>query len=279
MLRRTAVAGPLLLATLWLTGPAHGQAAADKKVATVRVLLPQDNATLTIEGQPTRQTGTTRLFESPPLDPDKNYTYTLVAKWMPNNYTTITRTRVIPVKAGATAEADLRKADDKQPDGIFVRYVPTPQEVVDAMLKLGEVGDKDVVYDLGCGDGRIVITAVSKFKAKRGVGVDLDPDRIKESRANAKEAGVEDKVEFRMEDVLKLKDIGDASVVMLYMGEDLNLRLRPILQKSLKPGSRVVSHRFTMGDWKPLKTITVRDNDGVEYKLHLWKNGEDKPKE
>jgi uncharacterized protein (TIGR03000 family) len=275
MLRRTAaLAGTLLVATLCLTAPARGQAPAGNQPATVRVLLPQDNATLTIEGKATRQAGTTRLFESPPLDPAKSYTYTLVAKWMPNNYTTITRTRVVPVKAGATAEADLRKEDDKQKDDIFVRYVPTPGEVVEAMLKLGEVGDKDVVYDLGCGDGRIVITAVSKFKAKRGVGVDLDPERIKESKANAKEAGVEDKVEFRMEDVLKLKDIGDASVVLLYMGDDLNLRLRPILQKSLKPGSRIVSHRFTMGDWKPLKTITVRDKAGAEYQLHLWKIGE-----
>ena len=275
MLRRTAaVAGPLLVATLCLTAPARGQAAAGQQPATVRVLLPQGNATLTIEGKPTEQTGATRLFQSPPLDPTKKYTYTLVAKWMPNNYTTITRTRVVPVKAGAAAEADLRKEDDKQKDDIFVRYVPTPDEVVEAMLKLGEVGDKDVVYDLGCGDGRIVVTAVSKFKARRGVGVDLDPERIKECKANAREASVEDKVEFRMEDVLKLKDIGDASVVMLYMGEELNLRLRPILQKSLKPGSRVVSHRFTMGDWKPLKTITVRDGEGTEYKLHLWKIGE-----
>jgi uncharacterized protein (TIGR03000 family) len=276
MLRRTAaVACPLLVASLCLTTPARGQAKPqDSKTATVRVLLPQGDVTLTIEGQPTRQTGTTRRFVSPPLEPGKDYTYTIVAKWTPNNYTTITRTRVVPVKAGAAVEADLRKADDKHADDIFIRYVPTPYDVVEAMLKLGEVGPKDVVYDLGCGDGRIVVTAVSKFKAKRGVGVDLDPERIKESKANAKAAGVEDKVEFRMADVLKLKDIGDATVVMLYMGDELNLQLRPILQKSLKPGSRVVSHRFTMGDWKPLKTITVKDEGGTEYKLHLWKIGE-----
>jgi uncharacterized protein (TIGR03000 family) len=280
MLRRTAaVGGMALLASVVLTAPVHGQAAADAQRAKLRVLLPQDNATLTIEGKPTEQTGTTRMFESPPLDPAKSYTYTLVAKWMPNNYTTITRTRIVPIKAGATAEADLRKADDKQPDDIFVRYVPTPYEIVDAMLKLADVHEGDVVYDLGCGDGRIVVTAVSKNKAKRGVGVDLDPERIKDSKATARAAGVENKVEFRQEDVLKLKDIGDASVVMLYMGEDLNLRLRPILQKSLKPGSRIVSHRFTMGDWKPLKTITVKDQKGTEYKLHLWKLGEDKAKE
>jgi uncharacterized protein (TIGR03000 family) len=278
MLRRTGVllvVAPLVLAA----APLRAQAPAGPQPATLRVLLSQDNATLTIEGQSTRQTGTTRLFVSPPLDAAKSYTYTLVAKWMPNNYTTITRTRVVPVKAGASAEADLRKTDDKQPDDIFIRYVPTPDEVVEAMLKLAEVGPKDVVYDLGCGDGRIVVTAVSKFKAKRGVGVDLDPERIKESKANAKAAGVEDKVEFRQQDVLKLKDLGEASVVMLYMGNDLNLRLRPILQKSLKPGSRIVSHRFTMGDWKPLQSITVKDKDGETYHLHLWKIGEEKSKE
>src|SRR5262249_25611066 len=146
-----------------------------------------------------------------------------------------------------TVTADLRKADDKQPDDLFIRYLTTPQVVVEAMLKLADVGEKDVVYDLGCGDGRIVLTAVSKFKARRGVGVDLDPDRIKESKVNAKKYNVADRVEFREEDVLKLKDLGEASVVMLYMGDELNLRLRPMLKKTLKPGSRVVSHRFTMG--------------------------------
>ena len=276
MLRRTAaVAGTLFVATLFITAAVRGQAPAGPAPATVRVLLPQDNASLTIEGKATQQTGGTRLFQSPPLDPAKNYTYTLVAKWMPNNYTTITRTRVIPVKAGATAEVDLRKEDDKQKDDYFVRYVPTPQKVVDAMLELAGVGDKDVVYDLGCGDGRIVVTAVSKFKAKRGVGVDLDPERVKDSKANAKAAKVEDRVAFREEDVLKMKDLGDASVVMLYLGNDVNERLKPILKKTLKPGSRVVSHRFTMGDWKPLKTISVKDVDGIDYELHLWKVGDD----
>jgi len=274
MPRRTLVF--LFVAALVLVAePLRAQAPTGTQTATLRVLLSQDNATLTIEGKPTQQTGRTRLFVSPPLDPTKNYSYTVVAQWMTNNYTTITRKRVIPVQAGATAEADLRKADDKQPDDLFIRYVPTPQEVVDAMLKLADVGPKDVVYDLGCGDGRIVISAVARAKAKRGVGVDLDPQRIKESKANAKAAGVDDRVQFRQEDVLKIKDLGEASVVMLYMGNDLNLRLRPILQKTLKPGSRIVSHRFTMGDWKPQKSITVKDSEGTEYHLHLWTIGAD----
>jgi uncharacterized protein (TIGR03000 family) len=276
MPRRTA--GTLFVAAL-LLAPARAQPPeakpAEKKPASLRVLMPVPGATLTIDGAETRQTGQARVFESPPIDPAKDYSYTVVAKWMPNNYTTVIRTRVVPVKAGRTAEVDLRKEDDKQKDDYFIRYVPTPQKVVDAMLDLAGVGEKDVVYDLGCGDGRIVITAVSKSKAKRGVGVDLDPERIKDSKANASAEKVEGKVEFRQEDVLKLKDLGDASVVMLYMGDDLNERLKPILKKTLKPGSRVVSHRFTMGDWEPLKTIKVKDNDGIEYLLHLWKIGED----
>jgi uncharacterized protein (TIGR03000 family) len=275
MLRRTA--GTLLVAAL-LFAPARAQNTeakpAAKQPAGLRVLMPVPGATLTIDGAETRQAGAVRVFESPPIDPAKEYTYTVVATWMPNNYTTVIRTRVVPVSAGKTTEVDLRKEDDKQKDDYFIRYVPTPQKVVDAMLELAGVGEKDVVYDLGCGDGRIVITAVSKFKAKRGVGVDLDPERVKDSKANAKKERVEDKVEFREGDVLKLKDLGDASVVMLYLGNDVNERLKPILQKTLKPGSRVVSHRFTMGDWKPQKSITVKDSDGIDYDLHLWTIGE-----
>src|SRR5205807_2051933 len=134
---------------------------------------------------------------------------------------------------------------------------------------------KDVVYDLGCGDGRMVITAVKKFHAKRGVGVDLDPERITESKENAAKAKVSDKVEFRVGDVLKIKDLSDATVVLLYMGDDIDLRLRPILKATLKPGSRIVSHRFKMGDWKPERSITINE-EGEDYHVHLWRIGERK---
>ena len=105
------------------------------------------------------------------------------------------------------------------------------------------------------------------------MGVDIDPELVKRSRANARLAGLADKLTFRQEDVLNLKDLGDASVVMLYMGEDVNLRLRPILQKSLKPGSRIVSHDFPMGDWKPDQRIAVSDRGGQEHVLYLWNIG------
>jgi len=261
--------------SLVLALPAFGQQPAAVKTASVHVVLPQANAALTIQGQATRQLGAERDFVSPPLDTG-DYIYTLVAKWEPNNYTKITRTRTVTVRAGSNVTVDMRQADESKPDDILIRYVPTPMEVVAAMLKLGEVAKDEVVYDLGCGDGRIVVTAVEKYGAKRGVGVDIDPERIKDSHATAKKAKVEDRVEFRQEDVLKIKDFSDANVVMLYMGNDLNLALRPLLQQSLKPGTRIVSHRFTMGDWEPEKTITVHDRTGQEFKLHLWRISEKK---
>jgi ubiquinone/menaquinone biosynthesis C-methylase UbiE len=133
-----------------------------------------------------------------------------------------------------------------------VPYVPTPPEVVKAMLKLAEVKSGDFVIDLGCGDGRIVVTAAKEFKA-RGRGVDFNPKRIEEAKANAREAGVSDRVEFVQGDFFEA-DIHDATVVTLYLLSSVNLKLRPKLVKELKAGSRIVSNTFDMGDWEPDKT-------------------------
>jgi uncharacterized protein (TIGR03000 family) len=260
-------------------GLVHGQPAANRQPVYLKVVVPLANAELMVEDAVTRQTGTNRTFVSPPLDTDKEYTYTLVATLKPNNYTTITRTRKVTVRGGQQVEVDLRKVDDNLPDKIVIRYVPTPMEVVEAMLTMAKVGKDDVVFDLGCGDGRLVVTAVERFGAKRGVGVDIDPERIKDSNANAKRSNVEDRVEFRQADVLQIKDLSDASAIMLYMGNELNLQLRPTLRKTLKPGSRIVSHRFLMGDWKPLKSQTIVGRDGEKYNLHLWIITEEDAKE
>ncbi len=144
-----------------------------------------------------------------------------------------------------------------------VQYVPTRQVVVDAMLDLAQVSEDDTVYDLGCGDGRIVITAARKYGAN-GRGIDIDPKRIEESNANAAQAGVTDKVRF-IEANLFESDFSEASVVTLYLLGSLNQRLKPILMEQLKPGTRVVSHAFDMGDWKPEKQIEV---DGA--RVYLW---------
>jgi SAM-dependent methyltransferase len=137
-----------------------------------------------------------------------------------------------------------------------VPYVPTPPDVVEAMLKLGNVGAGDIHYDLGCGDGRIVIAAVQKFGAARGTGYDIDPQRIQEANENAKQAGVTDKVRFILGNLFEA-DFRDATIVTLYLLPDVNLKLRPKLLKDLKVGTRIVSHQFDMGDWEPDKKIEL----------------------
>jgi SAM-dependent methyltransferase len=137
-----------------------------------------------------------------------------------------------------------------------VPYVPTPPEVVEAMLKLGNAARGDIHYDLGCGDGRIVVTAVKQFGVTRATGYDIDPERIKEANENAKQAGVSDKTKFILGNLFEA-DFHDANIVTLYLLPDVNMKLRPKLLKDLKVGSRIVSHQFDMGDWEPDKKITL----------------------
>lgn len=143
-------------------------------------------------------------------------------------------------------------APARQPD---VPYVPTPNEVVEAMLKVADVKKGDVLYDLGSGDGRIVITAAQKF-GTRGTGIDINPERIKEANENAQKAGVTNLVRFLNQDLFEA-NIKDATVVTLYLLPSINLRLLPKLLKDLRPGTRIVSHAFDMGDWKPEQTVDV----------------------
>ena len=148
-------------------------------------------------------------------------------------------------------------------------FVATPQDVVTRMLTLARVGPRDVVYDLGCGDGRIVIAAARTFGA-HGVGVDIDPARIDEARRNAKQAGVEHLVRFNVQDALET-NVSGATVVTLYLVSALNVRLRPILMKQLRAGARIVSHNFAMGDWEPDVVDVFRSADGQSRTLYLWK--------
>ena len=148
----------------------------------------------------------------------------------------------------------------RQPDVI---YVPTPRAVIDEMLRIAKVQADDVIYDLGCGDGRIVITAAQEYGA-RGIGIDIDPQRIREANENARQAGVTDRVRFLNEDLFEA-DISQATVVTLYLLESLNEKLRPKLLRELRPGTRIVSHDFKMGDWEPEQAIEMNG-----HRVYFW---------
>ena len=149
-------------------------------------------------------------------------------------------------------------------------FVPTPQDVVDRMLELAGVSGSDVVYDLGCGDGRIVITAAQRFGA-RGVGVDIDPQRIAEANANAEREGVQHLVTFIEQDAMTV-DLSEATVVTLYLLSSSNLKLRPRLTAQLAPGARIVSHAFSMGDWSADEVDRFSDLRGNTRTLFLWRH-------
>ncbi|PSB53518.1 SAM-dependent methyltransferase [Chamaesiphon polymorphus] len=166
-----------------------------------------------------------------------------------------TGTAQIDRAVAQTAPTDGNSPSQAQPVEKDVPYVPTPTPVVNEMLRIANVKKNDVLYDLGSGDGRIVITAAQKF-GTRGVGIDIDPQRIKEANQNAKKAGVTDRVQFRQQNLFET-DFSKATVVTLYLLPDINLRLRPRLLSQLKPGTRIVSHAFDMGDWKPQKVVRV----------------------
>jgi len=177
----------------------------------------------------------------------------------------LARTSLAALFLAATVAAAQTQA---QPE-LDVPYVPTSEQAVQAMLKLADVKKNDIVYDLGCGDGRIVIAAAKTYGA-HGVGIDLNPQRVKEANENAKKAGVESLVRFEENDLFK-SDFHQATVVTLFLLPEVNLRLRPKLLKDLKPGTRIVSNTFDMEDWKPDKEMTV---DGPESylsrKLYMW---------
>lgn len=176
--------------------------------------------------------------------------------------------RMLVAMLSATAVAAQTARPQREPD---VPFVPTTEEAVQAMLKLANVKKTDIVYDLGCGDGRIVVAAAKAFGA-HAVGIDINPVRIAEAKENARKAGVENLVRFEENDLFKA-DIHEASVVTLFLLSSVNMKLRPKLLQDLKPGTRIVSNTFDMGDWKPDKEATVGNEDENSYlshKLYLW---------
>jgi hypothetical protein len=158
-------------------------------------------------------------------------------------------------------------AADGDGSALDVPFVPTPLAVVDAMLEVAKVGPDDVLYDLGSGDGRIVITAARKYGA-RGIGYDIDPERVREARDNARAAGVADRVRFEVQNVFTA-DFREASVVTMYLLPEVNMRLRPRLLAELRPGTRIVSHAFDLGDWTPEKVLEVK-GEAWQHTVYYW---------
>jgi uncharacterized protein (TIGR03000 family) len=279
---RTAFTFGLALAFCFFAGGFTGMSnAQDKKdekkdekkkvISKIKITVPDENSELTIEKMlmpMPKVASTVREYQTPELEADKKYEYFFSVVWNPNNYTTMTRTKNIEFKAGEDLVVDLTKVDLKS-DKAKIRWVPTPDDIVDKMVELAGVKDGDVVYEPGPGDGRVLIAAVKKG-AKKAVGIEIDHKKVEEAVDNVKKAKLDEKIKIIEGDALKDRDYTEATVVMLYMGNEFNDLLRPILEKQLKPGSRIVSHRFIMGDWKPEKTIKVMGADGDEYVLHLW---------
>lgn len=174
----------------------------------------------------------------------------------------VTRPQTGPSQSGSSNAVTQPEAGThyRQPDVIFV---PTPRAVIDEMLRIAKVQADDMLYDLGCGDGRIVITAAQEF-GTRGIGIDIDPQRIREANENAKQAGVTDRVRFLNEDLFEA-DISQATVVTLYLLESLNEKLRPKLLRELRPGTRIVSHDFKMGDWEPEQALEMNG-----HRVYFW---------
>ena len=160
-------------------------------------------------------------------------------------------------------------SDDDRDSRYVAPFVPTPEEVVARMLELAEITPGDVLYDLGSGDGRIVIAAAKRYGIK-AVGFEINPALVEESRGTIKQEGLENLVEIREQDIRSV-DLSPASVVTMYLYPSANLRLRRAIRSQLKPGSRVVSHQFAMGDWTPAKTEQLKDSTGLTRTIYLWR--------
>jgi uncharacterized protein (TIGR03000 family) len=265
------------LCLLLLAGFTTWNVAQEKVESKLTILVPEKGHAETIvkvNGKQIDGEGDTRTFKAA-LEKGKEAKFTIEALIEPNNYTKITRTKEVTLKGGDTLKVDMT-IKDKKNDKIVVRWVPTPDDIVDEMCKLGKIKKEDVVYDLGCGDAVMLIRPIQKFGVKKGVGIEIDPKYVKIAKEKVKEAKLEDKIEIRQGDILNVKDMADATLVLLYIGDDLGERLSPVLQKTMKPGARIVSHRFTLGDWTPTKSVTVKGADTYEYELHLWVVGEKK---
>ena len=242
-------------------------ASLERRLTTrIEVRVPADDAELVVDGNAIGGQGATRAFETDRLGAG-THSQIFTVTWKPNTYTTMTRSKTVAVRGGERVRVDLTVEDPA--DRVRVIYVPTPPDVAAAMVELAGVTSDDVVYEPGCGDARIT-TAAIRAGARRGLCIDIDPIQARESKANVEAAGLADRIEVREGDALDVKDLSDVSVVFLYMGDHFNMLIRPVLWRQLKVGSRIVSHRFKMGDWQPDRTESVASDPSGIFDVHLW---------
>jgi len=251
-----------------LTGrAAFAQQPTNTTKSKVKVNVPQDDADLLIEGKPTRTVGKTREYDTPDLEPGKKYVYEFKVVWKPNKFTTLTRTRAVKFVAGEEVTVDLTVPQPTDTADVVLK--PATDDVLKDMLDAAKVTKDDVVFEPKTADARALIAAV-KAGAKRAVGVQPDADKVKAAKERIKKAELEGKIDIQQTDPAECKDYPEATVVFLYAGEEGNLALRAALLKGLKAGTRVVSYRFGMGDWKPTATRKGTNADGEPYEIFTW---------
>jgi uncharacterized protein (TIGR03000 family) len=234
----------------------------------VTVTVPQDDAELSVQKVVTKTTGKVRVFDTPELEAGKRFVYDFVVTWKPNKFTTITRTSARKFTAGDEVTVDLTK--DEGNDKAVVTLKPPTDDVVAELVKAAKLTKDDVVFELGGADARLPVAAV-KGGAKRGVLVQPDAAKATAAKEQVKKAELEGKVDVQQTDLPEGKDYPEATVVFLYVGDEVNAALRPTLLRDLKPGARIISYRFKMGDWPATDTAKGVNADGDNYEIHTWK--------
>lgn len=259
---------------LGVAGVAIAQPPADKPAAKppavkskVKVIVPQDDAELVVEQKKTDTKGKTREFDTPDLTPGERFVYDFKVTWRPDKFTTVTRTASRKFTAGDELTVDLTK--DEGNDKAVTTLRPPSDDVVEAILKAARIGPEDVVFEPDCKDARTLIAA-AKAGAKRAVGVQPDADKVKAAKEQITAAMLEGKVDVQQAEPADGKDYAQAKVVILYLGEDRNLALRPVLLRDLPVGARVVSYRFKMGDWPSAEPVKGVNKDGDPYEIYTW---------
>lgn len=234
----------------------------------VKVTVPQDDAELTVEKIATKTLGKVREFDTPEMEAGKRFVYDFQVTWKPNKFTVITRTATRKFTAGDELTVDLTK--DEGNDKAVVTLKPPTDDVVAELVKVAKLTKDDVVVDLGGSDARL-LTAAVKAGAKRGVAIQPNADKAKATKEQAKKAEMEGKIDVQQVEPADGKDYPEATVVFLYLGEEINTAVRPTLLRDLKPGARVISYRFKMTDWPPSDTAKGVNADGDNYEIYTWK--------